>query len=227
MGTRAIGYIRVSTEKQAEHGLSLEAQRAKLVAYAALYDLALIGVEVDVGESAKSLQRPGLQRALKAMKSGQADAVVVVKLDRLTRSVTDLGALIAGYFQKYSLMSVSEQIDTRSAAGRMVLNILASVSQWEREAIGERTQAAMQYKQAQHEYCGGEPPYGWQVTADGVHLEPQGEEQAIMRQARALQAAGLSLRKIGARLQAQGLLPRKAPAWHAKTINALLQAEVA
>jgi site-specific DNA recombinase len=226
MGTRAIGYIRVSTGKQAEQGLSLDAQRQKLDAYAALYDLELIAVEVDA-ESAKTLQRPGLQRALKALKSGQADALVVVKLDRLTRSVTDLGTLIAGYFNKYSLMSVSEQIDTRSAAGRMVLNILASVSQWEREAIGERTQAAMQYKQAQHEYTGGEAPYGWQVSADGVHLEPQGDEQAIIRHARELQAAGLSLRKIGARLQAQGLLPRKASAWHAKTVNDLLHAEVA
>jgi site-specific DNA recombinase len=178
MATTAVGYIRVSTAKQAEQGLSLEAQRAKLAAYAALYDLALVRLEVDAGESAKTLQRPGLQRALKCLKSGQAEALVVVKLDRLTRSVADLGSLIAGYFTRYSLMSVSEQIDTRSAAGRMVLNILASVSQWEREAIGERTAAAMQYKHARHEYTGGEPPYGWQIGADGIHVEPQGEEQA-------------------------------------------------
>ena len=143
MGTRprAVAYVRVSTEKRAEQGLSLDAQRAKLTAYATLYELDLVAVEVDGGVSAKTLQRPALQRALRRLKAGESDALPVVKLDRLTRSVKDLGVLVETYFLAgtWSLMSVSEQIHTRTAAGRMVLNILAAVSQWEREAIGERT----------------------------------------------------------------------------------------
>jgi site-specific DNA recombinase len=128
--------------------VSLDAQRAKLKAYAEIYELDLVEVVVDAGQSAKSLDRPGLQRALGMLKAGQAEPLLVVKLDRLTRSVVDLGTLVERYFApgKVALLSVGEQIDTRSAAGRLVLNVLASVSQWEREAIGERTATAMQYK---------------------------------------------------------------------------------
>ena len=226
---RVVAYVRVSTEKQAEQGLSLDAQQAKLAAYAALYELDLVATEIDAGVSAKTLQRPALQRALGALKAGKAEALLVVKLDRLTRSVRDLGLLVETYFLagKWSLMSVSEQIDTRTAAGRMVLNILAAVSQWERETIGERTAEAMAYKRQQREYTGGEPPYGWRLAADGIHLDPHREEQAIIGEALALKAAGLSLRKIGARLAMHGLLPRLGTAWNPKTVRDLLQAEVA
>ena len=224
---RTAAYVRVSTDKQVEHGLSLDAQQAKLLAYAALYELDLVAIEVDAGVSAKTLQRPALQQALGALKAGKAEALLVVKLDRLTRSVRDLGVLVETYFLagKWSLMSVSEQIDTRTAAGRMVLNILAAVSQCERETIGERTAEAMAYKRRQREDTGGEPPYGWSLAADGVHLTPHGDEQAIIRDALALKAAGLSLRKIGAQLAARGLLPRQGRGWNPKTVRDLLQAE--
>jgi len=131
MPTRTIAYVRVSTDKQADRGVSLDAQRAKVKAYAELYDLDLAEVIVDAGESAKSLDRPGLKRALGILKAGDAEALLVVKLDRLTRSVVDLGTLVERYFApgKAALLSVGEQIDTRSAAGRLVLNVLASVRQ--------------------------------------------------------------------------------------------------
>ncbi len=96
--TRTIIYARVSTEAQADSGLSLEAQRAKAEAYASIYDLTIVDVIVDAGESAKSLVRPGLQRALAMLRSREATALLVVKLDRLTRSVVDLGCLISEYF---------------------------------------------------------------------------------------------------------------------------------
>jgi site-specific DNA recombinase len=88
MPTRTIAYLRVSTEKQADKGVSLDAQRAKVAAYAELYDLMLVETIVDAGESAKSLDRPGLQRALSMLKAGGAEALLVVKLDRLTRSAS-------------------------------------------------------------------------------------------------------------------------------------------
>lgn len=142
---------------------------------------------------------------------GQADAILVVKLDRLTRSVRDLGELVERYFApgKWALLSVGEQIDTRSAAGRLVLNVLASVSQWEREAIGERTSAAMQYKASGGEYIGGAVPYGYRLGADGVCLEPEPAEQAVIAEARALRSEGRSLRAISGALDRRAMRARK------------------
>src|SRR6267142_2682368 len=173
--TRTIVYCRVSLDKQAEKGVSLDAQQAKAKAYAELYDLDIVDVVIDAGVSAKTLARPGLERALGMLKAGQAEALLVVKLDRLTRSVVHLGQLVETYFApgRAALLSVGEQIDTRTAAGRLVLNVLASVSQWEREAIGERTSAAMQHKASQGQYTGGHPPFGWRLAGDGEHLEPE------------------------------------------------------
>ena len=225
--TRAIAYLRVSIEKQADAGVSLEAQRAKVEAYAALYDLELVTVEVDAGASAKSLDRPALARALAALEAGEAAALLVVKLDRLTRSVRDLGDLVElSNRQGWGLLSVSEQLDTRTAAGRMVLNILAAVSQWEREAIGERTAVAMAHMRANDEYTGGEAPYGWRLAEDGA-LEADPAEQAAIAVARDLRDAGLSLRKVGAALAARGVLPRTGRRWHPENVKRLYAAKVA
>jgi site-specific DNA recombinase len=208
--TRTVAYVRVSTEKQADEGVSLDAQRAKLAAYATAMDLDLVAVEVDAGLSAKTLDRPALQRSLAMLKGGKADAILVVKLDRLTRSVRDLSDLVETYFAdgRWTLLSVSDAIDTRSAAGRLVLNVLASVGQWEREATGERTAAAMAYKAERGEYCGGRAPYGYRVAADGVRLEPVETEQAVLVEARRLRGACLSLRMVAAELDRQGMRSR-------------------
>lgn len=222
MTTRTIAYLRVSTERQADTGVSLDAQQEKARAYASLYDLDLIEVIIDAGESAKTLDRPGLQRALAMLKNGQADALLVVKLDRLTRSVVDLGKLIETYFApgKAALMSVGEQIDTRSAAGRLVLNILASVSQWERETIGERTSVAMKHKQSKGEYIGGHAPYGFNL-ADGELVRNEAE-QTVIAQAKQLHAAGLSLRKIAAELDRQGIKTRRGSLFAAPQIQRMV-----
>lgn len=160
--TRVISYVRVSTDEQANSGVSLAAQREKCELYARLHGLTLVEHIEDAGQSAKSLDRPGLQRALKMLRSGEADALLIVKLDRLTRSVRDLGTLLDTHFQPgaATLMSVHDQIDTSTAAGRMVLNILTSVAQWEREAIGERTAAALAHKRSNGSKTGGHRPFG-------------------------------------------------------------------
>jgi DNA invertase Pin-like site-specific DNA recombinase len=208
--TRAVAYLRVSTEKQADKGVSLEAQRAKVEAYAQLYDLELVDVVIDAGASAKTLDRPGLQKALQLLKARQAEAFLVVKLDRLTRSVVHLGQLVEDYFAegKWALLSVGEQIDTRSAAGRLVLNVLASVSQWERETIGERTSAAMQHKASVGEYTGGDFPYGYGLGPDGEKLLEDPEEQKVLTAAQKLREAGFSLRYVARELNAQGFRSR-------------------
>ena len=222
MTTRTIAYLRVSTDKQADAGVSLDAQQDKARAYAALYDLDLVEVIVDAGESAKTLDRPGLQKALALLKTGKADALLVAKLDRLTRSVVDLGKLIETYFApgKAALLSVSEQIDTRSAAGRLVLNILASVSQWERETIAERTRDAMRHKQANGEYIGGAAPYGFQLV--NGELVADAAEQGVIQQARELRDSGLSLAAVAKELTRNGIQSRNGKAFAAMQISRMV-----
>ena len=205
---RVIGYLRVSTDKQADSGLSLEAQRAKVQGYAELYGLDLVDVVVDAGASAKTLDRPGLAGALARLRAGEADALLIAKLDRLTRSVRDLADLTdACNREGWSLLSVADQLDTGSAAGRLVLNVLMSVAQWEREAIGERTADALAAKKARGERVGS-VPYGARLAADGVHLVADPAEAATVALARELRAGGLSLRKVAAELDSRGYRSR-------------------
>jgi DNA invertase Pin-like site-specific DNA recombinase len=146
---RAIGYCRVSTDKQSEKGVSLNAQMEKIRAMAVVHGAELIDVVQDGGESAKNLSRPGLQRVLTLVQGRAVQAVIVAKLDRLTRSVKDLCELLELFERRgVALISVAESLDTSSASGRLMMNIMAAVSQWEREAIGERTRDALQHNLA-------------------------------------------------------------------------------
>jgi site-specific DNA recombinase len=169
---RVIAYVRVSTDKQAESGLGLEAQREKVRAYCALHDAELVRLCEDAGASASTLDRPALAEALAELAAGRADALLVLKLDRLTRSTRDLGDLLdRSQREGWALLSVSESLDTSTAAGRLVVGVLGAVAQWEREAIGERTAAAMAALAASGRYTGGTVPYGQRLAADGLHLE--------------------------------------------------------
>ena len=223
---RIIGYVRVSTTEQADKGVSIEAQSEKLRAYAKLFDLDLVDIVVDAGQSAKSLDRPGLQRVLASLKSKQADGILVVKLDRLTRSVGDLDALIQSYFSERAgklLISVSDHIDTRSAAGRLVLNVLASVGQWERESCGERTRDALKHKKNQGQRVGA-VPFGFALASDGKSLVEDASEQEALQIVRELRAQGLSLRKMVDELNNQGVPTAQGAKWHLATVQRALKA---
>jgi DNA invertase Pin-like site-specific DNA recombinase len=220
---RVIGYVRVSTEEQATAGVSLSAQAEKVRAYCALYDLDLVELVEDAGASAKTLDRPGLQRALTMLRKGQAEGIVIAKLDRLTRSVADMATLISDYFGERagrSLFSVADSIDTRTAAGRMVLNILVSVSQWEREAIGERTRDALRHKRAKGEVFNHEP-LGY--VRSGDRLVEVEDEMNTVAEVRRLAAEGVSLRKICAHMMAHGFKTKRGGAWRPSTVQAILR----
>lgn len=224
---KAIGYVRVSTEGQAVEGVSLEAQRGRIEAWAAANGAELVAVYTDAGISGgRADNRPALQSALDAACKAKA-ALVVYSLTRLSRSTRDALAISERLDKAGAdLVSLSEKIDTTSAAGRMVFRMLAVLAEFERDQISERTRTAMQHKRSRGEYTGGTVPYGWTLAADGANLEAHAGEQAVIRHARELKAAGVSLRAVGARLEAEGLLPRSGR-WHAKTIRDLLNARVA
>jgi site-specific DNA recombinase len=219
----AIGYIRVSTEKQSEAGVSLEAQAAKIRAMAVIQGVELADVIVDAGESAKSLRRPGMAQLLAMVDAGDVDTVIIAKLDRLTRSVADLAELLKRFERRnVSLVSVVDSLDTRSAAGRLVLNIMVSVSQWEREAIGERTRDAMSHKRANGERV-GTVPYGFRVAADGVTLDADEDEQRSLSRIRTLKASGLSTRRIAADMNREGYRTRRGTACRQEYVSRALR----
>jgi len=221
---RVIGYIRVSTEEQATNGQSLDAQRAKLEAYASLYELELVEIIADAGVSAKSLTRPGLQDALAKLRRGAADGLVIAKLDRLTRNVGDWQRLIDSYFGDKAgkqLFSVADSIDTRTAAGRLVLNVLLSVAQWEREAIAERTKDALQHKISKGERC-GKVRFGYELAADGKMLVAVPTEQEAIELMKELRAAGQTLRDIAAELNRRGIRTKEGKPWKHTTVSGIL-----
>jgi site-specific DNA recombinase len=211
---KAIGYVRVSTDKQADFGVSLEAQSDKITAMAVVQGCTLDEVIVDAGESAKSLKRPGMTRLLAAVDSGKIDTVIIAKLDRLTRSVADLAELLKRFARRdVSLVSVADSLDTRSAAGRLVLNIMISVSQWEREAIGERTRDAMAHKRAKGQRV-GTIPFGYRVSAQRVGpLEPDPREQEILARIHEWRNARCTMRQIAANLNSLGFFTRRRTPW--------------
>lgn len=225
--TKVVGYVRVSTEHQADGGVSLEAQRAKLEAYALALDLDLVAIVEDAGASAKTLNRPGLRNALAMLDTGEADALLVVKLDRLTRSVRDLGELVERYFAaRCSLLSVSDSIDTRTAAGRLVLNVLTSVAQWEREATGERTKDALAHLRAEGVRLGGEG-LGWRrgdsTDTEGRRIvEDVASEVETARRIFELRNEGKSLRDIAAALTSEGHTTKRGGTWAAETVRKVL-----
>jgi site-specific DNA recombinase len=220
---KTVGYVRVSTDKQAERGISLEAQEAKIRAMATVQGAELIDVIVDGGESAKSLNRPGLQQLMALVNSGKVQAVIAAKLDRLTRSVKDLCGLLELFEKrKVALISVAEALDNGSAAGRLVITIMGAVSQWEREAIGERTRDALQHKRGNGERVGN-IAFGSRLSDDGPHLEPDPPEQAALAEIRRLRGQGTTLRGIAATLNHRTYRTRRGTAWRLESVARVLK----
>lgn len=220
---KATGYVRVSTEGQAADGVSLDAQRARIQAWCDANGYELAGVHVDAGLSGKRADnRPGLQAALAAVcKAG--GALIVYSLSRLARSTRDAIG-IADRLSKANadLVSLTERIDTTSAAGKMVFRMLAVLAEFERDLVSERTAAALAYKARKGERV-GEVPFGWKLGADGVTLATVASEQAVIRQMHALRSKGRTYRAIAQELTRRGVLTKKGHlTWTHQSVRSIL-----
>lgn len=212
--TKAYGYIRVSTEDQAKEGISLSSQTKKIEAFCTVNDLDLVEVISDEGMSGKDTDRPGLKKLIELSSSNETEAVVVYKLDRLSRKTRDLLYLIEDVFKKGNtrFFSLTEQIDTNTAMGKFFLTMMGATAQMERELISERTKATLQYKKEQGHSL-GRIPYGYD-RVDGELIKNK-NEQNVIRKMKRWKKEGKSYRKIAILLNEKGIPSRiKSAKWH-------------
>ncbi|MCA9439947.1 MAG: recombinase family protein [Candidatus Omnitrophica bacterium] len=215
----SVGYTRVSTEEQAISGLSLSNQEEKIDGYGKLHDLVIAKIISDPGQSGATMDRPGLQSILKMVRRREIAAIVILKLDRLSRSQKHILELIE-LFDRYQvrLISVQESLDTTTASGRFVVSLLGSLSQLEREVIGERTQSAIGQLRREKRRFTHHAPLGWRFDGSGKMIKHD-SEQKVVRVIHELHSEGLSLRKIGEELLGRGMSPRNGSAWSTSVIR--------
>ncbi len=147
---QVLGYVRVSTDEQRRSAAGLEAQREAILRECKRRGWELVEVVEDAGYSARDLRRPGVQAAIAELGRGKADALVVAKLDRLSRSMLDFTALMAkAQNQGWALVALDCAVDTTTPAGEAMANVLATFAQFERRLIGQRTREALAAKRAQ------------------------------------------------------------------------------
>jgi DNA invertase Pin-like site-specific DNA recombinase len=159
-----IAYLRVSTEEQAVSGLGLADQRLVIEREAERRGWGEVEFLTDEGYSAKSLARPGIDEALTRLAKRQAGTLVVSKLDRLSRSLLDFAGLMdRSKREGWQLVVLDLAIDTTTASGALMANVMASFAEYERRLISDRTSSALQAKKAQGHRL-GRP----RVTSDDV-----------------------------------------------------------
>jgi DNA invertase Pin-like site-specific DNA recombinase len=199
----------VSTEEQS---LGPEAQRNAIERWAEARGIRLAAVFEDHGISggAPAEKRPGLLAALAALQAHGAGMLVAAKRDRIARD-TVIAAMVeqAAGRAGATLTTADGSSDGAGPEGQLMPGIVDVFAAYERGVIKSRTRAALAVKRARNERT-GQVPYGFALSADGVHLEANEAEQAVISQIRALRAAGLSLRAVTAECQRLGLVSRAA-----------------
>lgn len=218
---QAIGYIRVSTQSQANEGVSLEAQEAKIVSWCKANDYELVKVYVDAGISGKRMDtRKELLLALAALKKGMA--LVSYSLSRLARSTKDaiaIGELVAK--KKADMVSLTEQIDTTTAAGKMMFQMLSVLGEFERNLVAERTSNALQHKKRTGQVYTNITPYGFEAI-DGKLVQVE-QEVAVVAEIQAARAARTTLQAIANNLNDRGIPTKTGKTWAPATIHRLMK----
>ena len=201
-----IGSLRVSTREQADSGLGLAAQRATIQAEADQRGWQVEWVE-DAGFTASNLRRPGLQRALVMLAAGEAEALVVARLDRLSRSLLDFAGLVeASRRQGWALLCRDVGVDTSTPAGELMVNVMASFAVFERRIIQARTRDALAAAKARGVRLGGP-----------VSTPPHVRERVV-----ALAATGLSHAAVARALTAEGHSTASGGTWHRSGVRRVL-----
>jgi len=222
---RAIGYLRVSTSKQAVEGVSLAAQREKIQAWAKLNETLLEHCYSDEGISGKGMgQRPGLAAAIEHA-CRRKSALVVYSLSRLARSTRDTLAITDRLERAGAdLVSLSERIDSTTASGKMVFRMLAVLAEFERDCVSERTTSAMKHLRDHGLRISRFAPFGWRFGKDGRSLAVVPAEQDAIRLMARLRKTGKSYAEIAAHLDRRHVpTKRHTGRWFPKCVRSILK----
>ena len=204
-GVRALLYVRVSTDKQANHGTSLDAQQERLVQECHRRGVKDYRVVVESGVSGSQESRPGLDEVLRLLKAGEYNLLLVTDLDRLARSTIHtlhLSELATRQGWDLAVLGGHVQFDTSTPQGRLILTVIAGFAEFERDMIRQRTRNSFAHKR----------------LTGGTGLIPGDVEDRVV----ALHDQRLSLRGIADRLVAESLPTAKGGAWTAATVRRVL-----
>lgn len=217
----AIGYSRVSTEKQVNEGMSLEAQQERIEQWCEANGYELAQVFVDAGISGKNMsKRPGVQQAMAAMKKGMA--LVSYSMSRLARSTVDAIKISEEIAKKKGdLVLIADNIDTTTATGRAMFKIMAVMAELERELISERTVSGLQYMKRHNLNYTNKTPYGFEAV-DGKLIQVA-KEAEVVAEIQASRAAGQTLQSIADGLNGRGIPTKTGKSWAPATIHLLLK----
>lgn len=217
---KAIGYVRVSTDKQAEEGISIDAQIAKIQAWASFNDYELIHIYSDEGISGYSLnKRNGMNQALKHVSKDMA--FICYSLSRISRNVIDTIHISQTIEKKGAdLVSLSEKIDTTGASGKMIFNMLAVLNQFERDQTAERTKLAMQFKKTNNQAY-SPTPYGY--NRFGNELVINITEALNIIRIKDMYQDGKGFTEIARTLNGEGIPTKQNKFWQASTVRLLLK----
>ena len=161
------GYVRVSHQEQKLHGLSLDAQRMKLIAYAKKHGMKIVEWYVDEGVSGRKLikNRPELQRMIKDAQKGNFERIIFIKLDRFFRSVAEYHECMKK-IAPVVWTTTEEDYDLTTANGRMLVNMKLTIAEMEADQTGERIKIVNDYKTATGQPLSGSQPFGWMIVKD-------------------------------------------------------------
>ncbi|TWA71896.1 DNA invertase Pin-like site-specific DNA recombinase [Azospirillum baldaniorum] len=222
---RAIGYVRVSTEEQAESGFGLDVQERAIRAFALSQGYELVDVIADRGVSGASrpMDREGFSRLVAVAKRERASVLLLWKFDRLARHMIFAVVAVDELREKHGMQirSVTEAIDTATPMGEMVFGVLAGMAGMERKAIVERTIGGRKAKAGDGGFAGGAAPLGYRRDLAGG-LAVDEEEAETVRRASELREAGSTLQAIADTLTAEGRRTKRGGRWHPGTVSYLL-----
>jgi site-specific DNA recombinase len=212
---KAALYVRVSTDEQAKEGYSLDAQEEKLEAFCFSQGWEIVKIYREEGQSAKNINRPQLQLLLNDLHL--YDVVLVYKLDRLSRSVSDINNLLQTFDRNnVSFKSATEPYDTTTAQGKLLINIFASLAQFEREQLSERVRMGMEKKTKSGKWAGGKPPYGYFFEGDRLYTDDN-EREVVIKIFEMAKTQGFYT--IAKRLTQMGYPTKKGGEWHVDSVR--------